>query len=646
MKGHTDAVYSVAYNPDGTNIASASYDKTVRVWNVKQQQEIAQFKGHTDAVMSVAYSPDGTQIASAARDRTVRVWDVKQQQEIAQLKGHTDAVYSVAYSPDGTQIASASRDGTVRAWDLKARSEIAQLKGHSDAVNSVTYSPDGTQIASASGNLFSSEDNTVRVWDLSGRELAKLSGHQVSVISVAYSPDGTQIASASWDKTVTVWDVKQQKQIGQFKGHQGRVWSVAYSPDGSQIASAGNDGTVIVWDVKQQKQIAPLLGDTSFVISVAYSPDGSQIASAGNDGTVTVWENNWDNLFTLVCNRLKYHPILLDIKVEDFKAAGNGCLKYSSWDNTEKAVFQRNRALNIAKDGDYKLASKELKQALKRDQTIDLNPSTPKQDRQAETVAKKLAAPFIVKEAIAKAKNNDIDEAISKRSATRCALLKQAEKFSPGIDLNPDTKELDKEPKITIAPFIVQNAIPLAQNKQIQDAISKRSATRCVLFKKAQTLNPDVDLNPRTKRLDKNPEAIAKELAALSIVTDAIAKAQINDIKVAISKRSATRCALFKKAQRLNPNVDLNPRTKRLDKNPEAIAKQVAALSIVTDAIRTADLARGERAKAQINDIKGAISKRSATRCAAQYRFKQLSFWLEEFGEVLALENKLSDDAS
>ncbi len=159
-------------------------------------------------------------------------------------------------------------------------------------------------------------------------------------------------------------------------------------------------------------------------------------------------------------------------------------------------------------------------------------------------------------DAIALAKSNDIKGAI--------ALFKKAEQFSPGIDLNPDTKELDTNPQTTIAPFIVQNAIVLAKNNDIEDAIA--------LFKQAQELNADVDLNPDTKdKIEQDAEALAKELAAPSIVRDAIALAKSNDIKGAI--------ALFQKAQKLNSNVDLIPHTEELDKNPSISAYLYRAIN-------------------------------------------------------------------
>ncbi|MFN6484478.1 caspase family protein [Nostoc sp. DedQUE02] len=116
LEGHSEAVYSVAFSPDGKTIASASLDKTVKVWDAATAKEITTFKGHSDAVYSVAFSPDGKTIASASLDKTVKVWDAATAKEITTFKGHSSGVNSVAFSPDGKTIASASFDNTVKVW--------------------------------------------------------------------------------------------------------------------------------------------------------------------------------------------------------------------------------------------------------------------------------------------------------------------------------------------------------------------------------------------------------------------------------------------------------------------------------------------------------------------------------------------------
>ena len=151
LKGHTDFVWAVSFSPDGTRLASASGDGTVKVWDAA--------KGHTNFVWGVSFSPDGTRLASASFDQTVKVWDAATGQEMLTLKGHTSRVTSVAFSPDGTRLASASYDKTVKVWNAATGEETLTLKGHTNEVYSVAFSPDGTRLASAG------VDKTVKVWD-------------------------------------------------------------------------------------------------------------------------------------------------------------------------------------------------------------------------------------------------------------------------------------------------------------------------------------------------------------------------------------------------------------------------------------------------------------------------------------------------
>ena len=195
-------------------IASASVDKTVRLWNTIMGQYIRTITGHTSPVNSICFSPDGKTIASAAghwvtdEDFTVQLWNTTTGQHLKTLKGHTNNVKSVCFSPDGKTIASASWDNTVRLWDATTGKHIRTLTGHTFYVNSVRFSPDGKTIASAS------YDKTVRLWNpATGQHLKTFTGHTSSVNNVCFSPDGRTIASGGRDGTILLWDTRMLNSL-------------------------------------------------------------------------------------------------------------------------------------------------------------------------------------------------------------------------------------------------------------------------------------------------------------------------------------------------------------------------------------------------------------------------------------------------
>ena len=281
LEGHSAEVSYVTFAPDGNTLASASFDKTVRLWR-KDGTLLTTLEGHSAPVRHVTFSPDGNTLASASFDKTVRLWR-KDGTPLATLEGHSAPVRHVTFGPDGNTIASASFDKTVRLWQ-KDGTPLATLEGHSEPVRHVTFGPDGNTIASASF------DKTVRLWQKDGTPLATLEGHSEPVWYVTFGPDGNTLASASFDKTVRLWR-KDGTSLATLEGHSAPVRHATFSPDGNTIASASDDNTARLWR-KDGTPLATLEGHAFWVLHVMFAPDGNTLASASLDGTVRLWRKD------------------------------------------------------------------------------------------------------------------------------------------------------------------------------------------------------------------------------------------------------------------------------------------------------------------------------------------------------------------
>jgi WD40 repeat protein len=288
LTDHTRYVQALAFSPDGETLASASGDeKTIRLWDARTHEPRgAPITGHTRYVRSMAFSPDGRTLASAGADRTIRLWDVRtHEQRGVPLTGHTQSVMSVAFSRSGNRLASSGSDQTIRLWDVRSHKQLgAPLR---DRTKAMAFSPDGRTVASARA------DSTIQLWDVRThvRRGAPLSGHAVGVSSLAFSPDGRTLASAGYDHTIRLWDARTSRQRGApLIGHTDGVLSIGFSRDGRMLASASDDKTIRLWDVQTRNELAtPLIGHTSVVHSVTFSPDGRTLASASRDGTIRLW---------------------------------------------------------------------------------------------------------------------------------------------------------------------------------------------------------------------------------------------------------------------------------------------------------------------------------------------------------------------
>jgi WD40 repeat protein len=285
--GHTAEVSSVAFNRDGTILASASFDNTVRLWNPATHKQIGQpLEGQASKLSTVAFSPDGKAVASGGYDETVQLWNTATHKPIGQpLGGQSGRVNSVAFSPDGKFLASGDDDGTVMVRDPATRVEVQFIHAGSGAVFTVAFSPDSTILASGG------QDGTVRLWNpRTGQPIGQpLFGPGGPVNSVAFSPDGKLLASGGQDGTVWLWDTTKHRHTAPLNCHS-PVRSVAFSHDGKILACGTEAFRVLLWITAKGVQKGPDLSVCgSWVFSVAFSPVGDTFAAGCGDDTVRLW---------------------------------------------------------------------------------------------------------------------------------------------------------------------------------------------------------------------------------------------------------------------------------------------------------------------------------------------------------------------
>jgi WD40 repeat protein/ABC-type dipeptide/oligopeptide/nickel transport system ATPase component len=200
---HKRPVNGLAFSPDSKAIALGGYgdengNNLWMLWDINGKART--ILGHSDQIYRLAFSPNGKIVATASWDRSIKLWNAVDGKLIRTLDGkHNSWILGLNFSPDGKMLVSSSQDKTAKIWSVEGNL-LYTLIDHKGDVNDVVFSPNGKIIASASS------DQTIKLWNTDGMLLRTLRGHNGAVYGVSFSPDGKRLVSASWDGSIKIWN--------------------------------------------------------------------------------------------------------------------------------------------------------------------------------------------------------------------------------------------------------------------------------------------------------------------------------------------------------------------------------------------------------------------------------------------------------
>ena len=340
--GHTRGVNALTWSPDGTRLASSSWDKTVQVWESATGQRLLTYTGHVQGATSVSWSPESTRLVSAGFDGSLHVWRAADGAPVWRYQDQAYTPYTpnftyfpnVAWAADGNRIATvgfpvrlpSELTLTTMLWDATSGQRVLVY----DEPNSqrVAWSPDSARLAT--GGV----EQTVTVWPappVSGSAAAtptapadhgasasgpyppkiwSYHGDMAYVYGLVWSPDGTRLASCgekpivlfASNGGVRIWDAATGRRVLTYSGHSASVdlRALAWSPDGRYLASGGSDQVVRVWDARTGQDLVTYYGHVDQtpiydvanpyeITAIAWSPDSTRLASSAFNGPVRVW---------------------------------------------------------------------------------------------------------------------------------------------------------------------------------------------------------------------------------------------------------------------------------------------------------------------------------------------------------------------
>ncbi|PZU94049.1 MAG: hypothetical protein DCE90_15580 [Pseudanabaena sp.] len=368
FEAHQEAVFRVEFHPDGQKLLTGGHDGLIKIWDSDRalnlvtinppnvanlvspnQPDLTYAQRQSEVIQNASFSPDGKMII-AAKNRAISLWDL-QGNLLANQIAHDKEIRSVKFHPDGDKFASSSNDKSVKIWQISSQILASVSSNSPQYISRNSANPPYVLINSLNGNrsnilslafsrdggkiALGAQDNSIQVFELNGMIDSQLGKHRDSVLDLDFSPDNQFILSAGKDRNARLWFVRNTL-IETMYGHKDTIWSVSFNPQGKTFASGSVDKNIHIWNLDGTLQ-REIKGHSDIVYGVSFSSDGQKLLSASRDRTVRVWDSNTGAQLHL----LKIHgaPLIYATLSPDQKVLAtlgeDQKIKLWRWDNTD-----------------------------------------------------------------------------------------------------------------------------------------------------------------------------------------------------------------------------------------------------------------------------------------------------------------------